>query len=98
MLVIVAICSLTFSLATRFSVPIDSHGHGIRSIDDRSGEPKRQHLDRDNTRFAGPVAGFTCLQAAVLYGHIIPAEPSSPSHSLAQSLYNRPPPAFEFFL
>ena len=108
-LVVAAICSLTVSLATRFSVPvtsqvsaIDSQVHGIRShaiksIDSRSADPNGQRLDRDSARFAAPVASCTVLETAVLYLHAVPSEPIRSNHILSLIFYNRPPPHSSVF-
>lgn len=93
LLILVAIFSLTLSLATRFSLPLTSHAHGVKSADSRSGEPKRQHLDRDNIRFARPVTACTCIRPVAVHRQVVPIRPTGSSTDLAQSLYNRPPPA-----
>src|SRR5215831_16244105 len=91
LLVVMAVCSLTFSLATRFSMPVSTGDHGVKSIDDRSGENKHQRLDKVTNRL-GPVVTRTVFQPAALYAHIIPAEPPLCSYHLSDSLYDRPPP------
>ena len=96
--VLFAVCSLTLSLATRFSVPLTAQNHGVKSADSRSGEPKRQHLDRDNIRFAYPVEACAFTRPVEFLQELSPAESPRFSHDLAQSLYNRPPPAPAFFL
>jgi hypothetical protein len=97
-LIIAAICSLTVTLAARFSLPIDSASHAVKSFNSRSDPPKRQHLDQDSARFARPAACCTFYQPAAVHAHVSPAEPPQSSHILAQSLYNRPPPATVFSL
>jgi hypothetical protein len=96
LLILLAIGSLTLSLATRFSVPLTSQAHGVKSADSRSGEPKRQHLDRDNIRFACPVSTTACIRPVTVDRQVIPVQPAGSSYDLAQSLYNRPPPALFF--
>ena len=96
-LVVVAIFSLTLSLATRFSVPVSSQGHAVKSRDSRSGEPKRQHLNREAARFAEPVPSCAGFESVVLYSHVIPPEPARSSDILGSILYNRPPPPSSAF-
>ncbi len=100
LLIGVAICSLTLSLATRFSIPVPaqmnalgSHVQVVKSVDNLSGEPNRQRLDRDSTRFAAPVVSCTCLEPPVLYLPAVPSEPLRSSDILSLIFYNRPPPA-----
>jgi len=91
-LAVVAVCSLIFSLTTRFSVPINSQAPAVKSINSLSGEPKRQHLDRDAVSFARPTAICTGFEPAVLYPHVVAAEPSASSSVSRLSFYTRPPP------
>lgn len=58
MLVFIAVCSLTLSVATRFSTPSSDQSHIVKSVDRRSAEPQRQHLDKDATRWVAAVASF----------------------------------------
>lgn len=91
--IVAAVCSLTLSLATRFSTSVDSQIHSVKSVCSHSSEPQRQNLDRDASRFAGPVTSATAFQASVLYLHVVPAEPLHSGQILRSDLYNRPPPA-----
>ena len=91
------ICSLTISLATRFCVQVTSSVHVSKTIERRSVEPKRQHLNRDAMQWATPVAISTFLTPVTLYTRVAPAGTAIPSHTLDESLYNRPPPS-EFIL
>lgn len=91
-LAVVAVCSLIFSLATRFSVPIHSQTSAVKSVNSRSSEPKRQHLDRDAIRFARPIAICTAFKPSVLYPRVVAAEPSTSSSISRLSFYTRPPP------
>ena len=91
-LAVVAVCSLIFSLTTRFSVPINSQAPAVKSVSSQSGEPKRQHLDRDAVSFAPPAAICTCFKPAVLCPHVVAAEPSASSSVSRLSFHTRPPP------
>jgi hypothetical protein len=96
-LIAVVILSLTCSLATRFSIQVDSHVHGIKSTDNRTTESK-QHLDQDHTQVAGPVATAVSLKPTAFFAYVIPAVPVHSNDGLPQSLYNRPPPSSQFSL
>jgi hypothetical protein len=95
-LIAVAICSLTISLATRFYTPFPSHTHSVKAVERHGAEPARQHLDRDATHWAAPVATFTLLEPVKVLGCVIAIESVLPNQVIDESLYNRPPP--EFFL
>ena len=98
MLVVVAICSLTFNVAARFCAPWTSQSHTARSADRRPTEPKRQHLDRDATKWVAPVANFSILERVAIEARLAPAGPILPTHVFSNSLYNRPPPSSGFLL
>jgi len=99
LLAMVAICSLTVTLATRFSVPAFSQVHTVKSIDSRCGEPKRQRLARDSVRLAEPVANWSWAEPDVRHSDVITSEPLRSSDLLSVVFYNRPPPfSSAFFL
>ena len=63
-LIVIAICSLTLSVATRFWAPFTSQSHIVKSVDRQlSADPKRQHLDRDAARWLAPGASFSMHRA-----------------------------------
>ena len=72
LVIVVAMCSLLLSLATRFSVPPPPRGYTVKSVDSQSGEPKRQHLDRDAAELADPSADCFCFKPAERYPHTLP--------------------------
>lgn len=88
----VIICSLMLSLATRFCISTTAHVHSVKSIENRSIEPKRQHLDGDAIRWVAPVADPVFLQPVALCPREITPESLPPTHVFDESLYNRPPP------
>jgi len=98
LLIVAAICSLTFSLATRFCVQADSPTHTAKSLDRRSVEPKRQHLDRDASQWVAPNIAFDIIEPAATEVILTSTEPIVPVHIFTSSLYNRPPPASDFLL
>jgi len=91
------ICALTVSLATRFCSQVPAQVHTSKSVERRSVEPKRQHLNRDAMRWVASVATSAFLEPVTLYSRVAPAETPLPSHVFDESLYNRPPPS-ELFL
>ncbi len=97
-LVLVAVCALTSSLATRFYVPTTSHIHTLKSVEGGTSEPKRQHLDRDATRWVAPASDFSILAPTALHTSPSPARTILPKPVYSDSLYDRPPPPVYFFL
>src|SRR5579862_3454613 len=94
LLVAAAVCSLTLSLATRFSMPTATGPHTAKSFDTRSAEPKRQNLDRDAFRLVGPVPVSELFVPAPSGTHIVDVELPTSTLILSSSLSNRPPPDF----
>ena len=89
-IIVLAICGLTVSLATRtFRLKIP---HCV-SVTSGDAQAMRQHMDRDAARWVPPVPLFTSLQAPTFYPHAVPAGPPLASVLFDQSLYNRPPPS-----
>jgi hypothetical protein len=98
MLIVLAICSLTVNVATRFWVPSTSPNHTAKSVEQRSVQPKRQHLNKDAARWVASRADFSIIEPVTIEACLAPAGPSLPQHFLSDSLYNRPPPSSEFLL
>ena len=87
---LLAICGLTVSLATR---TFRSEVPGSTIVKSISGQPIRQHMDRDATDWAPPVAAVSNdLQVPVFYPRVAPAGPPLPHVLFDESLSNRPPP------
>jgi hypothetical protein len=95
--IVIAICSLTVSVATRFGTPWRSQSHIARSADHRPAEAKRQHLNKDATQWIAPNVSFS-IRTTVVATHLAPARPLRVTRLFDQSLYNRPPPSSPFFL
>lgn len=98
LLIVIAICSLTLSLATRFWTPSTSQSNIVKSIDQRSADPKRQHLNKDAIRWLAPLIDFGRLAPASIETRLAPSGPILPKQVFTESLYNRPPPLSVFFL
>jgi hypothetical protein len=87
--VVLAICGLTVSLATRTFRTRVSTGAIVKSI---SGQPVRQHMDSDAAKWVPPVSMLTVLEVPVFYPRFAPAGPPLPRLFFEESLSNRPPP------
>ena len=88
--IILAICGMTVSLATRtfrLTIPHAVTAHSAES------HAVRQHMDRDAAQWAPPVAVLDALAVPVFYPRFAPAGPPLPSVLFDQSLSNRPPPS-----
>lgn len=90
LIIALAICGLTVSLATRTFEVVVAHRASVSSGD---AQAMRQHMDRDATRWMPPVPLFTFLQAPSFYPYVAPAGPPLATVLFDESLYNRPPPS-----
>lgn len=98
MLVLVAVCSLAISVATRYCAPeylspaktTVTHKHA-------SSEQSRQRLTQSTANWLPPVVQDDTLESPSEYQSVTPVQPVFISPFLGQSLSNRPPP-FSFSL
>jgi len=91
--VLLAVFSLTVSVATRYCAPQSSSANAGRTVHRHSSpEQIRQHLTKNAANWMPQVAQTGILQAATSYPRIAPAGPPIPGLLLEKSLYNRPPP------
>lgn len=90
LIVALAICGLTISVATRTFRLRASDATVVKSS---SPQPVRQHMDRDASKWAPPVSVATVLQTPVFYPQVAPAGPPLPRLFFDESLVNRPPPS-----
>jgi hypothetical protein len=97
-LIVIAICSLTVSVATRFWASSRSHTQIVKSVDHRPLDPKRQHLNKDASRWLAPSAAFSFIAPVTIETRLAPAGSLLPKHVFSENLYNRPPPSFSFFV
>jgi hypothetical protein len=89
LLIAIAICGLTVSLATRTFRLTIPHGVTVRSGDVQA---MRQHMDKDGARWVPPVPVLTVLEVPTFYPYVAPAGPPLATVLFDKSLYNRPPP------
>lgn len=95
--VLIAVGSLTVSLATRYSSPWDA-SNSVRTIQTHvAADAKRQRLAKNAAIWMPPVFSFTVLQVPSFYPRISPAGPPVRSLVCDERLYNRPPPALKSF-
>jgi hypothetical protein len=96
-LVLVAVCSLTVNVATRYSVSISSQisiSAGARRITSHSPSETRQRLNKTATIPVTPVARLLAvLEVSDFYPRFAPGGPPVHTLCLDKSLYNRPSPS-----
>jgi hypothetical protein len=92
LLILVTVCALTSSLATRFYVTASADSHVFKSVEGNSVDPKHQHLDRDATQWVAPECTFTFMEFVADHVPPVPVKTVLPTQAFFDSLYNRPPP------
>lgn len=95
-LILVAVCSLTISLATRYNDCASVPSVSVKHVTIHSSAQKRQHLDKDAARWVTPVGRFAILEVSTFYPRFAPSGPPVHAFLLDERLYNRPPPSSEF--
>jgi hypothetical protein len=95
-IVLVAVCSLTVSLATRYYSPRDDSSPIVKAFQSNvAPDAKRQRLTKNAANWMPPIFSFTVFQIPSSYYRIVPPRPPVRSLICDKSLYNRPPPAFQ---
>ena len=95
--VLAAVCSLTVSLATRYSSSWDVSAPKVKTVEAHpTPEAKRQRLDKDAANWVPPLVCFDVSRSPSSYRQTAPAEPPTQNILLEESLFNRPPPSSEF--
>lgn len=90
LIIVLAICGLTVSLATRTFWFTTFQGATVTS---NTAQAVRQHMNRDAVEWEPPVPVFTQLQVPVLYPPVAQWVPPLTSVLFDESLSNRPPPS-----
>jgi hypothetical protein len=94
LVVLLAVCALMVSLATRYSFGEEAAAPALSSVHRHiSVDPSRQRLMPSAATWHPPVAHFALLDPVSSYSRVSPAGPPPPSVVFEESLYNRPPPA-----
>lgn len=92
--VLLAVCSITVSVATRYSVPgraSDSKVTTVRNHVDI--EPIRQRLLNNAASWMPPVVGSAILQHKATFSRLVWIDAPAPRVFFEESLSNRPPPS-----
>ena len=92
--ILVAVCALTVSVATRYSVSRADSNSMVRTTHKHvSPDHGRQRLIKSAATWMPVVVCCAVLQAPTSYPRVAPAEPPARSLLIEENLYNRPPPA-----
>ena len=90
--ILLAICALTISLATRFTVP-GPEVQKFATVNSQSPDAKTQHLLGKAIPWTAPVAVFTLFQPPRPSIFAIPVVIPSTNLNFKSWLYTRPPPS-----
>ncbi len=94
MVVLVAVCSLTVSVATRYCSPQSVSVSKVASLHKQvSPEGRRQRLTKSAASWLPPVIDAVILKPRSSYRCVVSAVPDVPGALFANTLYNRPPPS-----
>ena len=94
LLVLLAVCSIAVSVATRYCSPQYSSLTRTNVVHKHcSSEPGRQRLTKSTANWLPPVAQAEIFQSPTDYSPLSAAGPSAITRFLDQSLANRPPPS-----
>ncbi|MFZ0276441.1 MAG: hypothetical protein WA254_05635 [Candidatus Sulfotelmatobacter sp.] len=91
--VLAAVCSLTVSVATRYSSSWDVSVPTVKTVQAHTTPEARQRLDKDAANWVPPLVCFDALRSPSSYRQTAPAEPHTQNVLLEESLFNRPPPS-----
>src|ERR1035438_997972 len=93
LVILVAVCSLTISVATRYNSPCNISSHNVKTVQTHTWpDTSRQRLVKNAANWIPPAFGFAVLQVPTFYPLIAFVGPSAPSLLLEENLYSRPPP------
>lgn len=97
LVILIAVCALTVSVATRYCSSVSASAQTIKTLQNHSlRETTRQHLTKDAATWMPTLVCSVTLQAPTFYPRIAPAGPPPSSVLRERSLYTRPPPRAEF--
>jgi len=97
LIVLLAVCALTVSVATRYCSPEGSSTYRVNTAHrHHSQETTRQRLTKDAANWIPELFCSAVLQAPPSHPRIASVEPPVLSTRFEKSLYNRPPPSFQF--
>ena len=94
LVVLLAVCSIAVSVATRYCSPQYSSITRTHVVHKHcSSEPGRQRLTKSTANWLPPVGQTAILQSPTVYTPLSSVGPSATTRFLDQSLANRPPPS-----
>ena len=98
MVVVIAVASLTMSVATRYYSLQDSSSRSVKIVQKQAVPDARpQRLTKNAAIWNPPVFSFAVAQVTSFHPRIDSARPLPRSLVCDTSLYNRPPPASKSF-
>lgn len=98
LVILLAVCALTVSVATRYTSPEDVSSAGFRTVHLHDLQaPGRQRLMQNAATWHPPFVSVDLLDCVSFYPRVSPAGPPIPSVLFEKSLYNRPPPSSALF-
>jgi hypothetical protein len=96
LMVLLAVCSLAVSVATRYtSAPADPDGATTNVRNHVAPEPGRQRLLQNAATWIPPVICSVVLQIPLSYSRVVPVGPRVSTLLLEENLYTRPPPSLQ---
>lgn len=96
-IVLVAVCALTVSVATRYDSALSPDSRIASLQKDCSWEPGLQRLLNNAATWIPPVVGAAIFYSPAYYREVTPSQPTVASVLLERIHYNRPPPYFTSF-
>lgn len=97
--VLVAVCAITVSVATRYCFSPGPSGPVVKIVQKHSSsEPGVQRLLNNAATWMPPVVGSAILQQPAYFPQVAPSGASISTVLLEKNLYNRPPPSLLFYL
>lgn len=94
-MVLLAVCSLTISVATRYSSPETAPTPASKSVQKQvSEEPGRPRLTTNAATWMPPLVVSTVLYVPAPHRRVTVTSPAIPNPSFVSSLYYRPPPSW----
>lgn len=92
-MVLIVVCSITVSVATRYCVPGKATDSKVTTVRNHlDSEPIRQRLLNNAASWMPPVVGSAIFEDKRTFTRVIWIDPPAPRLLFDQSLSNRPPP------
>lgn len=92
-LILLAVLSLTVSVATRYCALVRYDAHVPQFATSHSPDAKRQHLLNDGLHWSAPAAAFVLFEPTRAVSGFLPEIPPRAGFYLENCLYDRPPPS-----